>query len=72
MSNRPIKHGDKTLFPSESKFFKDLIPGERFKTKSVPTIYLAIDGEAAVIDNDTESKGVYFPPNFPVTTLKAF
>lgn len=72
MSNKPIRHRDKTLFHSGSAFFKDLTPGQLFKTKSVPTIYLAIEGEAAVIDSDTETIPKYFPPMFPVQTLKAF
>ncbi len=72
MSNRPIKHGDKTLFHNGVKFFEDLQPSEYFKTKHDPTIYQAIEGGGAIEASDTETKPKWFNSRMPVQTLKAF
>jgi len=72
MSNRPIKHGDKTLFHNGVKFFEDLQPNDLFKVKHDPTIYKAIQGQAAIVDDDNKTIPKGFNPRQPVQTLKAF
>ncbi len=72
MSNRPIKHGDKTLFHDGVKFFEELSPMTYLKTKSSPVIYQSIEGGGAIISSDTETIPKFFPNRFPCLVLKAF